>query len=81
MGYSSSIALACGYKNAITVEKPDDLDSALSVVRNPDIPAEGPVLLEIRCAMGSRADLGRPTTTAIENKEAFMAELNSRVDK
>ena len=36
---------------------------------------EGPVLLEIRCACGARADLGRPTTTPVQNRDAFMAFL------
>jgi phosphonopyruvate decarboxylase len=36
---------------------------------------EGPVLLELRVKIDSRDDLGRPTTTPIENKEAFMNEL------
>ena len=29
-------------------------------------------LIEVKCAIGARADLGRPTTTAIENKISFM---------
>ena len=32
-------------------------------------------LIEVKGAIGCRANLGRPTTTAMENKEAFMAEL------
>ncbi|SFG78556.1 phosphonopyruvate decarboxylase [Neptunomonas qingdaonensis] len=32
----------------------------------------GPVMLEVRIANGSRDDLGRPTSTPIENKQAFM---------
>ena len=32
--------------------------------------------IEVKCALGSRADLGRPTTTAIENKERFMERLS-----
>jgi hypothetical protein len=31
-----------------------------------------PLLLEIRVQKGNRKDLGRPTTTPIENKEALM---------
>ena len=30
------------------------------------------MFLEVKCAIGARADLGRPTTSAKENKEAFM---------
>lgn len=37
--------------------------------------ADGPVLLEVRTTESSRADLGRPTTTPVENKEAFMKNL------
>jgi phosphonopyruvate decarboxylase len=33
----------------------------------------GPALLEVRIAPGARADLGRPTTTPLENKIDFMA--------
>ena len=33
---------------------------------------EGPVLLEIKCDPGHRKNLGRPTTTPIENKSDFM---------
>lgn len=33
----------------------------------------GPVLLEVKITTGSRDDLGRPTSTAEENKRAFMA--------
>jgi len=38
--------------------------------------SEGPVLLEIRVCKGARDDLGRPISTPIENKEAFMKFLN-----
>lgn len=33
---------------------------------------DGPVLLEVKIRNGSRDDLGRPTTTAEQNKRAFM---------
>lgn len=36
---------------------------------------EGPALLEIKVNKGARSDLGRPTTTPIENKESFMKAL------
>ena len=38
----------------------------------------GPIFLEVKCAIGARADLGRPTTSAKENKEAFMRGLSFR---
>ena len=33
------------------------------------------VMIEACCALGARADLGRPTTTAEENKKSFMETL------
>jgi phosphonopyruvate decarboxylase len=33
--------------------------------------------IEVKCAIGARDDLGRPTTTALENKENFMNFLKS----
>ncbi len=36
------------------------------------------MFLEVKCAIGARADLGRPTTSAKENKEAFMRGLSFR---
>lgn len=62
------IALACGYKSAYSIETLDELIDDLDTVEE----IKGPVLLEVKAAIGSRSDLGRPTTTAIENKEAFM---------
>ncbi|MFA3790618.1 phosphonopyruvate decarboxylase [Aliiglaciecola sp. SL4] len=37
----------------------------------------GPVLIEIKISQGSRDDLGRPTSSPIENKEAFMQHVGS----
>ena len=32
-------------------------------------------MIEVKCSIGAREDLGRPTTTARENKEGFMDYL------
>ena len=32
-------------------------------------------LIEVKCSIGARDDLGRPTTTAMENKQNFMEYL------
>ena len=32
-------------------------------------------LIEVKCSIGARDDLGRPTTTALENKQNFMKYL------
>ena len=34
-------------------------------------------LIEVRCALGARSDLGRPTTTPKENRDAFMAYVQA----
>lgn len=61
-------AKACGYPNAVSVDTFEDLDKELSAAKE-----RGELsLIEVKCSIGSRADLGRPTTTAIENKENFM---------
>ena len=62
------IAKACGYTNVVSVNNFDDLDKALINAKQNDNLS----LIEIKCSIGSRTDLGRPTTTAIENKINFM---------
>ena len=37
---------------------------------------DGPILLEVKVKKGNRKDLGRPTTTPIQNKEALMEFLS-----
>lgn len=34
-------------------------------------------LIEVKCSIGAREDLGRPTTTARENKDNFMKYLST----
>ena len=34
-------------------------------------------LIEVKCSIGARDNLGRHTTTAIENKKAFMRYIDS----
>lgn len=65
------VARACGYGKVIRAENEAELLEALEGVKA----AEGPAFLEVRAAIGSRSDLGRPTTTPAENKAAFMKEL------
>lgn len=65
------IAKACGYKSVLSHSDLDGLNETLSKVS--DLPK--PVLIEVKSAIGSRSDLGRPTTTPVENKEALMNYL------
>lgn len=66
-----SIAKACGYLNAVSVDNFDDLDKELEKAKN----SNELCFIEVMCSIGAREDLGRPTTTAIENKENFMKFL------
>ena len=66
-----AIARACGYPNAVCVENFDDLDRELEVAKNRNELS----FIEVKCSIGAREDLGRPTTTAIENKINFMDYL------
>lgn len=61
------IARAVGYPHTYSVCIKDDL---LDVLK--DISNDGPSLIEIKVKKGNRKDLGRPTTTPIQNKEALM---------
>lgn len=66
-----SIARGCGYNETFTVSTFKDLKIALAKLIN----SKGAALLEVKVRKGSRKDLGRPTTSPIENKEAFMKFL------
>ena len=68
-----AIAKAVGYKVAITVASKEELEKALASITNNLSPiTNAPILLEVRVKKGNRKDLGRPTTTPIQNKEALM---------
>ncbi len=67
-----AIAKACGYVEVYRAENEMEIRDAMRRMEE----AEGPALLEIRVGTGSREDLGRPTSTPVENKAAFMEFLN-----
>ncbi|MBO4375489.1 MAG: phosphonopyruvate decarboxylase [Lachnospiraceae bacterium] len=66
-----AIAKACGYKNAVSVSDMDALDEKLREARD----RNELFFIEVKCQVGARSDLGRPTTTALENKVNFMKHL------
>lgn len=66
-----AIAKACGYPNAVCVDNFVDLDQELNAAKA----RNGLSLIEVKCSIGARSDLGRPTTTALENKQGFMDYL------
>ncbi len=65
------IAKACGYGKAVCVGDFESLDHEL---RRAKLGSEL-TFIEVKCAIGARADLGRPTTTPVQNKEWFMESL------
>lgn len=66
------VAKALGYPTVYSVDNKDDLSKVLNGIAFID----GPVLLEIKVRKGNRKDLGRPTKTPVENKEALMGFLS-----
>ena len=65
------IAKGCGYKNAVSVDNFSDLDEQLNKAKLKNELS----LIEVKCSIGARSNLGRPTTTAKENKQNFMQNL------
>ena len=66
-----SVAKSFGYPHVYSVDNKTDLNVILSEAKN----LEGPVFIEIKVRKGNRKDLGRPTTTPVQNKEALMSFL------
>lgn len=62
------IVLASGYKGYALATTQEEILNKWDQLAN----VAGPVMLEIRIAIGSRDDLGRPTSSPLENKRAFM---------
>ena len=69
----TAVAKACGYPYAVKVDSFEDLDRELKAAKERDSLS----LIEVSCSIGAREDLGRPTTTALENKENFMQYLKT----
>ncbi|MBQ8121631.1 MAG: phosphonopyruvate decarboxylase [Ruminococcus sp.] len=67
------VARSCGYPSAVSVDSFEALDTQLQKAKT----ANALSLIEVKCSIGARDDLGRPTTTAIENKQNFMQNLNN----
>lgn len=67
-----AVAKAVGYPAIYQVTTKEELTGVL-----PEVKAQnGPVLLQVCVKKGNRKDLGRPTTTPVENKEALMDFLS-----
>jgi phosphonopyruvate decarboxylase len=70
-----AVAQAVGYKTVISVRSKEELEKEISNLNYQLSTVGGPILLEVRVKKGNRKDLGRPTTTPIQNKEALMSFL------
>ncbi len=68
-----AIAKACGYKNASTVDSADALEKAVKDA----LASDELSFIEVKVTKGARKDLGRPTTTPVQNKESLMDFLGA----
>ena len=62
------VARACGYVNIFHAANETQLDEALERSKS----SGQLTFIEVKCSIGARDNLGRPTTTARDNKKAFM---------
>ena len=66
------IANACGYVSSVSTSNIEDIKTSIELLKS----KPGPHLYEIKVRKGSRTDLGRPTSSPLQNKEALMKILS-----
>ena len=66
-----TISKGCGYPSAVSVDNFNDLDAVLESAKHKN----ELTFIEIKSSIGARENLGRPTTTARENKKNFVDYL------
>ncbi len=66
-----ALAMAAGYRSVCRANSPETLLDAIDAAMS----AGELAFIEVMCAVGAREDLGRPTTTPQENRDALMAFL------
>lgn len=64
----AKIAEGCGYRKILKASTVEEVAQAVETAKA----ADELTFIEIKAALGARSDLGRPTTTAEENKDNFM---------
>jgi phosphonopyruvate decarboxylase len=67
-----SVAQACGYTNVFHVKTKNDLKIILSEYHD-DL-----TFIEVKVKKGAREDLGRPKSTPVENKKAFIEYIGGQ---
>lgn len=68
------IAEGCGYKNVLKIDKISDLENVLDSAKKSDELS----FIEVKCMLSARKDLGRPTTTPLQNKIDLMSEMKMK---
>lgn len=66
-----SLVLACGYEQYFVADSEESLRFAFTSMTS----SSGPIFLEVKIAVGSRKDLGRPKSTPEQNKRAFISAI------
>lgn len=69
------VAKAVGYPHTYSVSTKEELEKLLTSSILRQVSCDGPILIEVKVKKGNRKDLGRPTTTPVQNKEALMSFL------
>ncbi len=64
----ASVAKAVGYRQTMTITEKEDLEKIGALISE----EKGPILIEVKVSLESRADLGRPKESAMENRNKFM---------
>ncbi len=64
----AKVAEGCGYQRILKASTPEEVARVVEEAKG----ADELTFIEIKAALGARSDLGRPTTTAEENKKSFM---------
>ncbi|MDB2683581.1 phosphonopyruvate decarboxylase [Alphaproteobacteria bacterium] len=67
----SNIAKSCGYKNVFTAHTESEIKKSILQIKT----LEGPTFLEIKIKPGNRKNIGRPSSTPQQNKQALMNYL------
>lgn len=73
----AGVARSVGYKTVFSVSTRESL---VGVLRAGLRASEGPVFLEVKVRKGNRANLGRPVTTPVQNRDALTSFLKSKTD-
>jgi phosphonopyruvate decarboxylase len=67
----SAVATACGYNNVYKAYTKDEIEHAMDASGK----SGGPSFIEVMVSPGNRKDIGRPTTSPLENKRNLMKFL------